>query len=170
MNSSTKMLTPLGWITLEETDGALTAIRLPMSKGGQVDVVGEATSGDKPTSVLLSAQRQLSEYFAGKRTEFDLPLAPTGTEFQHKVWKALCEVAYGDTCSYAAIARTIGQPTASRAVGAANGRNPIAIVVPCHRVIGAAGTLVGYAGGLDTKYWLLRHESAATRPRLPLFD
>ena len=107
---------------------------------------------------FAAARRQLEEYFAGERTDFDLPLAPVGTPFQQDVWRALREIPYGVTTSYAAIAVRIGRPSAVRAVGAANGRNPIGLVVPCHRVIGANGKLVGYAGGLDRKAWLLDHE------------
>jgi len=101
---------------------------------------------------------QLAEYFAGDRRAFDLPVAPRGSEFQELVWRALVEIPFGETRSYGQLARSIGQPTASRAVGAANGRNPIAIIVPCHRVIGATGALTGYAGGMAAKRWLLDHE------------
>ncbi len=107
------------------------------------------------------AVRQLEEYFAGSRTEFDLPLAPRGTPFQLKVWMALRSIPPGETTSYGAIAEEIGKPSASRAVGAANGKNPISIVVPCHRVIGANGTLTGYGGGLERKAWLLDHETSS---------
>ena len=101
---------------------------------------------------------QVTEYFDGDRKEFDLPLAPTGTPFQLAVWDVLLEVGYGETASYADIARRIGKPTAFRAVGAANGRNPISLIIPCHRVIGSAGALVGYGWGVDRKAWLLAHE------------
>ena len=101
---------------------------------------------------------QLREYFAGARPTFDLTLTPRGTEFQRLVWMALRPIPYGVTTSYGAIAASIGRPTASRAVGAANGQNPIAIVVPCHRVIGSTGALTGYGGGMDRKRWLLGHE------------
>lgn len=116
---------------------------------------------------LAVAVGQLEEYFAGRRLSFDLPLAPTGTGFQQKVWQALREIPYGRTESYGELARRIGQPTASRAVGAANGRNPIAIIVPCHRVIGANGALTGFGGGLDRKQWLLRHEAATVSSAVP---
>ncbi|WP_305879902.1 methylated-DNA--[protein]-cysteine S-methyltransferase [Simiduia sp. 21SJ11W-1] len=109
---------------------------------------------------------QLAEYFAGRRQEFDLPLAARGTAFQQQVWAALTAVPLGATASYGDIAAGIGKPKAVRAVGAANGRNPIAIVVPCHRVIGANGTLTGYAGGLARKQWLLRHEGVALQGAL----
>lgn len=110
------------------------------------------------------AIRQLAEYFSGQRQVFDLPLAPAGTEFQQKVWQALREIPFGQTESYGELAERIGQPKASRAVGAANGRNPIAVIVPCHRVIGSNGTLTGFGGGLDRKSWLLAHEGAAFKP------
>ena len=113
-----------------------------------------------PNLITQTTQSQLQEYFAGDRTSFDLPLAPKGTEFQVEVWRALLDVAAGDTASYADIAKTINRPKAVRAVGAANGQNPIGIIVPCHRIIGSNGKLTGYAFGLDRKAWLLRHEGA----------
>ena len=114
---------------------------------------------------MAEAKKQLDEYFAGRRTRFDLPLAPCGTPFQLRAWRALQEIPYGVTCSYGEQARAMGQPRAVRAVGAANGHNPIPIVVPCHRVIGGDGRLTGYAGGLDIKKFLIelegRHVNAA---------
>jgi len=112
------------------------------------------------------AVAQVREYFAGARTTFDLPLAPRGTAFQRQVWEALRPIPYGATTSYGTIAAALGRPTASRAVGAANGQNPIAIVVPCHRVVGSTGALTGYGGGMERKRWLLDHEAAqaAARP------
>lgn len=111
---------------------------------------------------------QLEEYFAGNRTEFDLEVRPEGTPFQESVWAALLEIPYGDTASYGEIARRVGRPKASRAVGLANGRNPVSIVVPCHRVIGSNGTLTGYGGGLERKAWLLDLEQSTSRgDRLP---
>ena len=116
-------------------------------------------------AVVANAREQLGEYFAGRRRLFDLPLAPSGTAFQLRVWQALQDIPYGATCSYGEQARAMGQPRAVRAVGAANGRNPIPIVVPCHRVIGGDGRLTGYAGGLDIKKFLIelerRHVNAA---------
>lgn len=109
-------------------------------------------------SLLQAAVSQLTEYFAGQRSEFMLPLAATGTTFQHQVWRQLAQIPYGQTESYGDLATKIGNKKAMRAVGAANGRNPIAIIVPCHRVIGADGKLTGYAGGLTRKIWLLQHE------------
>lgn len=108
---------------------------------------------------LQQASLQLQQYFAGDRQHFTLQLAATGTRFQQQVWQALCAIPFAHSCSYGAIAQALQNPKAVRAVGAANGRNPIAIVVPCHRVIGANGSLTGYAGGLQRKLWLLQHES-----------
>lgn len=101
---------------------------------------------------------QLDEYFAGNRTTFTVALSPQGTDFQQRVWRALMQVGYGDTVSYGNIAKQLGKPKASRAVGAANGANPIPIIIPCHRIIGANGKLTGFGGGLPTKQWLLAHE------------
>lgn len=118
-------------------------------------------STPRPTDghpVLTQAAEQLAQYFAGDRQEFTVPLDPSGTEFQQSVWTALAAIPYGTTCSYRELARRLGRPTATRAVGAANGRNPLSIFLPCHRVVGADGSLTGFAGGLDTKAWLLRHE------------
>ena len=112
--------------------------------------------------------RQLDAYFAGKRREFDLELAPEGTPFQQRVWQELRTIPFGETISYGELARRIGRPSASRAVGAANGRNPISIIVPCHRVIGSNGSLTGFGGGLDTKRALLDHEQGNRQALLPL--
>lgn len=123
-------------------------------------------SGQGPQHPLLArVQTQVAEYFAGQRQVFDLPLAAKGTPFQQKVWAALCRIPFGDTWSYVQLAEAIGQPTASRAVGMANGRNPIGLLVPCHRVIGKSGQLTGYAGGLERKAWLLEHERRCTESR-----
>lgn len=111
---------------------------------------------------LDDVARQVEEYFAGTRTTFDdIPLAPQGTPFQRAVWEALLEVGYGETASYADIARRIGKPTAYRAVGAANGRNPISLIIPCHRIVGSSGSLIGYGWGVDRKSWLLSLERRA---------
>jgi len=112
------------------------------------------TPGPLPAAVT----EQLTQYFSGKRSTFDLELAPRGTAFQLAVWNALREIPYGDTISYAELARRIGKPSAVRAVGAANGANPIPVIIPCHRVIGSNGTLTGYGGGIERKQWLLAHE------------
>jgi methylated-DNA-[protein]-cysteine S-methyltransferase len=133
---------------------ALTGVHMaPHPKGPW-----ERPGSERATPLLRRAREQLWAYFAGELLDFDLPLDAAGTAFQQRVWAALRGIPYGSTVSYAEIARRIGMPTGSRAVGAANGRNPIAIIVPCHRVIGADGTLIGYGGGLDRKQWLLRHE------------
>jgi len=116
---------------------------------------------DQQHSILLETERQLSEYFAGKRTQFELPLEPRGSEFQERVWGALREIPFGKTRSYRDLAEAIGSPKASRAIGAANGKNPLSIVVPCHRVIGTDRTLTGFAGGLETKATLLALEARA---------
>jgi methylated-DNA-[protein]-cysteine S-methyltransferase len=154
MITTTTMSSPLGTLRLDADGDELLAIHLHADPGPQ-----------RSTPVLDAAVRQLGEYFAGERRAFDLPLAPRGTGFQQRVWQALLAIPYGETCSYSDVARAIGRPAASRAVGAANGKNPIAIVVPCHRVIGASGALTGYGGGLDTKRWLLALEGGAS----PLF-
>jgi methylated-DNA-[protein]-cysteine S-methyltransferase len=121
-------------------------------------------------AAFADARAQLGAYFAGELQEFDLRLAATGTPFQHEVWAALLEVPFGTTTTYGALARELGRPIgAARAVGACNGRNPISIVVPCHRVIGSTGSIVGYAGGLDRKRWLLAHEARLAGRELTLF-
>lgn len=119
---------------------------------------GTWQGGNSP--VLDATEKQLGQYFSGKRRAFDLPLSPHGTDFQRRVWKALQTIPYGQTISYAELARRVGNPKASRAVGLANGRNPLSIIVPCHRVIGADGSLTGYGGGLAIKAFLLRLEGA----------
>jgi len=116
--------------------------------------------------VPLRTREQLEEYFAGRRQEFDLPLDPRGTEFQRRVWQRLRSIAYGETTTYGTLARELGDPGASRAVGLANGSNPLPIVIPCHRVIGTDGSLTGFGGGLPVKQALLDLERAATQPRL----
>jgi len=146
---------PLGVLRLVADADELVGLYLPNAE----DV---PAAQEKSTPVLRAAAVQLDEYFAGTRRDFDLPLAPRGTAFQERVWRALLAIRYGETWSYGALAKKIGRPAASRAVGAANGRNPIAIIVPCHRVIGASGDLTGYGGGLDIKRWLLAHEARFT--------
>jgi methylated-DNA-[protein]-cysteine S-methyltransferase len=133
-------------------------------------LTGVFTNGPKPKwktngelnredAVLAEAREELTAYYAGTLQEFKVPLAPQGTPFQQRVWKALLEIPFGETQSYGQLARRIGSPNASRAVGLANGRNPISIIIPCHRVIGSSGSLVGYGGGLPRKRWLLDHEA-----------
>ena len=146
--------TPLGEVTVVADDDWLTELHLPGDRG----VVPEGAVEGGP-SVDRAAQ-QLGEWFAGEREHFDLPLAPNGTAFQRRVWAALVAVPYGETASYGDIAAAIGQPTATRAVGAANGRNPIPLIIPCHRIIGTDGSLTGYSGGggIETKRYLLDFE------------
>lgn len=119
--------------------------------------------------VLRATEAQLREYFDGQRRDFDLPLAPQGTDFQLQVWLELARIPYGATISYAQLAQRIGNPSGTRAVGAANGRNPLPIVLPCHRVIGADGSMTGFGGGLPTKEFLLRLEGALPQPQQALF-
>ena len=141
---------PIGPLRLLAAGGALTAIEFSPFHNRFTD----DQTDEEP--VLLAAAAQLAQYFAGERTEFDLPLAPRGTDFQQRVWAELRQIGYGETASYGEIARRLGLTNAaSRAVGTANGRNPIPIIVPCHRVIGADGTLTGYAGGIERKRVLL---------------
>lgn len=147
--------TPIGELLLAGEDNALSMIGFPKGKMRR-DPEPDWIYNEKP---LENARRQLEEYFAGSRKDFDLPVILNGTEFQVAVLKALQEIPYGETVSYGEIARRIGRPRAVRAVGAANGRNPIPIVVPCHRVIGSSGDLTGFGGGLDTKEALLRLEA-----------
>ena len=147
---------PLGTLTLATNGDALVGVWFDGQKH-QPDARAWPEIANHP--VLLAAQTQLAQYFAGERTVFDMPLdLGGGTEFQQAVWRALLQIAPGDTTSYGALARSIGKPQAVRAVGAAVGRNPLSIVVPCHRVVGADGTLTGYAGGLDRKTALLALE------------
>jgi len=144
--------TKVGRIGIEENGIAITKLDF-INKDVQEEIIEE-----NETSLLKEAIKQLNEYLEGKRSSFDLPLEPKGTEFQKKVWNALKEIPFGETRSYGEIAKIIGNEKASRAVGMANNKNPIAIMVPCHRVIGANGKLVGYAGGLDLKEKLLELE------------
>jgi methylated-DNA-[protein]-cysteine S-methyltransferase len=148
---------PVGPLRLYARGDELSALYLPNAES----VPDEPA---RTTDVLAAAADQLREYFAGHRRTFELPLAPQGTGFQQRVWAALLAIPFGQTRSYGQIASAIRRPAASRAVGAANGRNPLAIIIPCHRVIGSSGQLTGYGGGLPTKRWLLAHEGAATLP------
>lgn len=156
----TVMPSPIGDLRIVERDGSIVAIEFsPFTQAPDGRPLG-ARSDDEP--VLVEAVRQLTAYFGRRLTEFDLPLAPIGTEFQQRVWEQLEKIAYGETASYGQVAARLGMTNAaSRAVGLANGRNPIPIVVPCHRVIGANGTLTGYAGGLERKQQLLELEQDA---------
>ena len=149
MKAAIWVASPVGTLKLAEENGAVTELRFEEWDG---------KTAQRETELLCRAQRELREYFAGQRREFTLPLSPAGTEFQRRVWKALLTIPYGETRSYGEIAAMIGSPKASRAVGSANHRNPISILIPCHRVIGADGSLTGYGGGLEVKTALLELE------------
>jgi methylated-DNA-[protein]-cysteine S-methyltransferase len=152
---TTTVDSPIGPLTLSGADGELTGLYMTDGKHNPTDM-----SGWKRDRVMFAEiASQLRAYFAGELTSFDLRLRTSGTPFQQRVWAALRTIPYGTTASYGEIAAAIGSPTAFRAVGLANGRNPIGVIVPCHRVIGASGSLVGYGGGLDRKQWLLDHEA-----------
>lgn len=148
---------PLGQLHIVANDNAVVAVLWPNEKQGRVtfDHTPEATDNHQ---VIDKAAAQIAEYFDGTRRDFDLPLEPHGTDFQRKVWWSLADIPFGETSTYGNQAARIGRPSAVRAVGAANGRNPLSIVLPCHRVVGANGKLTGFAGGLDAKQWLLDHE------------
>ncbi len=150
------MKSPVGILTLIATEKGLAAILWEDDKPNRVKVTAGET--DKSHPVLLECEKQLNEYFAGKRKEFSVKLDPVGTEFQKSVWRQLSKIPFGETRSYGELAKKLGNPKAGRAVGAANGKNPLSIVVPCHRVIGADGKLTGFAGGLENKEKLLKLE------------
>jgi methylated-DNA-[protein]-cysteine S-methyltransferase len=145
---------PLGVLRLLASEDGLVGVYWPGHKPAPKLACAERHS----TPVLAQTAKQLDAYFAGVREIFDLPLAPRGTPFQHAVWRALAQIPFGETRSYSDIAKAVGRASAVRAVAAANARNPLSIIVPCHRVIGKDGTLSGYAGGIETKRWLLAHE------------
>ena len=151
------MTSPVGKLKLVASSEALVAVLWEREKPNRVKL--EIPELDPHHPLLLVTEDQLSEYFAGHRTQFDLPLKPRGTQFQMRVWQALREIPFGQTRSYMDLARAIGSPEAIRAVGAANGKNPLSIIVPCHRVIGADGSLTGFAGGLQVKAALLALEA-----------
>ncbi len=150
--------TPVGRILIAGTEAGLHHVSFQDAHFSSESVQIEE-DWTEDSRFLRDAVRQLNDYFAGKRKQFELMLAPQGTDFQKKVWSALCDVPFGKTASYGHIAAAIGNPNASRAVGLANGQNPIAIVIPCHRIIGKSGRLTGYGGGLDRKQTLLDLES-----------
>lgn len=141
---------PVGLLRLAATDAALTGVRL--------NAEGTPSTG-AATGILAEAEQQLAAYFARRLTRFDLPLGLRGTPFQNDIWTMLQEIPFGVTWSYAELAARVGRPAAVRAVGAANGQNPIPLIIPCHRVIGKDGTLTGFGGGVEMKAWLLRHEA-----------
>ena len=140
---------PIGFIKITANNEAINEV-----------IFVENEKEDNPNALTQEVTNQLMEYFEGKRKVFNLPISPIGTSFQQAVWEALCSIPYGETRSYGEIAKMIGNPKASRAVGMANNRNPISIIIPCHRVIGASGKLVGYGGGINKKIYLLDLEKA----------
>lgn len=152
---------PVGELTLVASERGLVAVLWPGDDPRRVPL--DDPFHDDRHPILLDTEQQLNEYFAGSRTSFDLPLDMRGTEFQRSVWHALTTIPYGETRSYLDLAKQLGNPAATRAVGAANGRNPVSIVVPCHRVIGSSGRLTGFAGGLTAKAHLLSLENAGTQ-------
>jgi len=153
------MDSPVGELRLIAGDRGLRAILWGAEDAGRLASMNEGDLVEGPSAVLDQAVAELEEYFAGTRREFDLPLDPVGTPFQQSAWMVLRTIPYGCTMSYGEQARRLGDPNKARAVGAANGKNPLSIVVPCHRVIGSTGHLTGFGGGLEAKSWLLDHES-----------
>jgi methylated-DNA-[protein]-cysteine S-methyltransferase len=154
----TRLPSPVGELVLTASDTSLTGVYFPTFRAHAtwLEDVGRGPAGE----LLDRARCQLTEYFARTRTTFDLPLDPPGTTFERQVWDLLRTIPYGATTSYGELARRLGDQRATRAVGAANGKNPIPIIIPCHRVVGARGELTGFGGGLDRKRWLLEHEGA----------
>ncbi|GAB2762879.1 methylated-DNA--[protein]-cysteine S-methyltransferase [Salinimicrobium soli] len=155
MTSRAVIDTPLGTAILEGDEKGLISLSLSEENPGEIN-----------PEILRHAVVQLREYFEGTRKEFDLPLNPQGTDFQKRVWELLLEIPFGSTCSYMDLAKQYGDPKAIRAIASANGKNPLWILVPCHRVIGSDGSLTGYAGGLWRKKWLLDHENPSTQQSL----
>src|SRR5258706_4989030 len=152
-----EIASPVGTLKLVASSDALVAVLWERERRNRVKLDAMTSAPQQP--ILLAAERQLAEYFAGASTEFDLPLQPDGSEFQKKVWQALREIPFGQTRSYLDLAKAVGSSKAARAVGAANGKNPLSIIVPCHRVVGSNGSLTGFAGGLETKAALLALEA-----------
>ena len=162
---ATTMGSPVGPLTIVASDQGVRAVLWP-DDTGRVPV--GPVIDDDAHPVLTAAVEQLEEYFDGSRVQFDLPLDPVGTPFQQQAWAALRTIPYGETVSYGEQAARLGDRNKARAVGAANGKNPISIIVPCHRVVGSTGSLTGFAGGLDRKSWLLSHERRHAGQTLPL--
>ncbi|SDI75317.1 methylated-DNA-[protein]-cysteine S-methyltransferase [Actinokineospora alba] len=152
--SHTVVDSPVGVLTLVATDGVLSGLYMEQQRHRPP----EETFGERDDEPFGEVITQLGEYFAGDRKRFDLPMAFAGTDFQRRVWTQLCEIPYGETVSYGELAARLGKPSASRAVGLANGKNPIGLIVPCHRVVGSTGDLTGYGGGLPRKRYLLDFE------------
>jgi methylated-DNA-[protein]-cysteine S-methyltransferase len=148
---------PIGELVLVGSNAGLRAVLWPKERDGRVVFVEDVEEGDHP--ILDTAATQLGEYISGDREDFDVLLDLVGTDFQKDVWAGLAQIPYGHTSSYGELADELNKPGAARAVGAATGRNPVSIIIPCHRLVGSSGKLTGFAGGLDTKRWLLDHES-----------
>ena len=161
MSAITYYHSPLGWIEIQASHDAVTS--LVFCDGRKNDV-----GNDSP--ILTECVRQLGEYFSGRRTCFDIPVHQKGTEFQQSVWNVLKNIPFGKTVSYGDVAKMLNNPKSMRAVGAANGRNKLWIIVPCHRVIGANGSLTGYAGGIERKKWLITHEARNLKPETLIYD
>lgn len=164
MNETLKsgtVVSPVGELTIIVSERGVRALLWEIERAGRVRVGDAVAVADQ---LIEETGCQLAEYFSGSRRTFDLPLDPVGTEFQQRAWQALREIPYGETVSYGMQARRLGDVGLARAVGAANGRNPISIIVPCHRVIGSSGSLTGFAAGLDTKRFLLDHERSVAHP------
>lgn len=156
--SSTTLDTPIGMLTVVASPVGVRAVLWPEEREGRVVLPADVRPAAESDAVLAVALVQLREYFAGTRRTFELPLDPQGTPFQQSAWEVLRTIPYGTTLSYGEQARQMGDARKARAVGAANGRNPISVIVPCHRVVGSNGSLTGFAGGLSSKEWLLAHE------------
>lgn len=164
------MASPIGDLILIASDRGLRAVLWPGEEDlttGAIRIDDGSHQDRAAASILERTSEQLDEYFNGDRREFDVPLDPVGTEFQLAVWEVLRDIPYGRTITYGEQARALGDVSKARAVGSANGRNPISIIVPCHRVVGADGSLTGYGGGIGIKEWLLRHEDGAIAQQLP---
>ena len=160
LTASMQIESPVGALTVCASERGVRAILWPDDEPTRVPAAGSPSSQPSAAqrAILDAAREQLDEYFGGTRTEFDVPLDPVGTEFQQAAWSALRAIPFGETVSYGEQAERMGDKNKARAVGAANGRNPISIIVPCHRVVGSNGSLTGFAGGLDIKRFLLDHE------------
>lgn len=152
---------PVGELTIVGSVSGIRAILWPNERPGRI-TIDQATTPDGD-GLLDPMCDQLEEYFAGTRQEFDVSLVASGTDFQQAVWRQLSSIPYGSTSTYGEVATAIGRPSAARAVGAATGLNPISVIIPCHRLVGSSGALTGFAGGLDAKRWLLRHEQRQQR-------
>lgn len=159
MTATAFINSPVGILKIEGDVNGITAVAF-------IEEVKAVTNPNAIPEVLKQTAQQLEEYFLGKRNSFDLNLNPNGTDFQKKVWRKLRDIPYGKTCSYLDMAKKLGDPKVIRAAASANGKNPIAIIIPCHRVIGSDGSLTGYAGGLHRKKWLLNLESPVTQTSL----